>query len=222
MTFPVALYGSPSHSLWRFDNAFFVAFCELNMSSLSKILVVICVAGAGIVHAQTAEMPTPASFNLGDTWEWRQVDNRTKVEEGKQSRTVVKVDGIMRFSNGSSTSQISSSFLGEPAAKPWRVWPLEVGKKWVSEETWTRSDGVKGSTKQDAEVVGYEEVITPAGKYMAFKIEYKGFYESSRGRGKQNDTYWYAPDVFADVKKIRDDGYNMYTRELTAYKRGAP
>ena len=208
---------------WRIDNAFFVELQGVVMNSLVKIFAVFYLTIAGIAHAQKAEEPTPASFNVGDTWEWRRVDNRTKVEEGKQSRTVVKEDGIMLFSNGTSTSQISSYFAGNSVTKPWRVWPLELGKKWVADETWSRNDGVTGSTKQDAEVVGYEEVITPAGKYMAFKIEYKGFYRSSRGNsGKQNDTYWYAPDVFADVKHIRDDGYNMYTRELISYKRGAP
>ena len=76
---------------------------------------------------------------------------------------------------------------------------------------------------QDAEVVAQEEVSVPAGKFMAFKIEYRGWYRNSRGSsGKQNDTYWYAPEVKADVKHIRDDGYNMYTRELINYKRAAP
>ena len=85
------------------------------------------------------------------------------------------------------------------------------------------SDGVTGNTKQNAEVVAYEEVSTPAGKFMAYKIEYRGFFKSSNGRnGKQNDTYWYSPEVSADVKRVRDDSFNMYTRELTVYKRAAP
>lgn len=194
------------------------------MTSFFKVLVgVVCVVGTGLVCAQKAEMPTPASFNAGDTWEWRRIDNRTKLEEGRQMRSAVKIDGIMLFSNGTANSQISNSFAGEPSSKPWRVWPLEVGKKWDVDQTWTRPDGVTGSTKQDAEVVGYEEVVTPAGTYMAFKVEYKGFFRNSRGgNGKQKDIYWYAPDAFADVKHIHDDGYNIYTRELTAFKRGAP
>jgi hypothetical protein len=82
---------------------------------------------------------------------------------------------------------------------------------------------VTGNTKQDAEVVAYEEVSTPAGKFMAYKIEYRGFFKNSNGRnGKQNDTYWYAPEVNADIKRVRDDGINLNTRELTAYQRAAP
>lgn len=192
------------------------------MNSLLKILAVICFAGPAASYAQKAEMPAPSIFNAGDTWEWRQIDNRTTLEEGKRTRTVVKVDGTLMFSNGANNSQISQAFIGEPASKPWRVWPLEVGKKWVYDGDWVRADGMRGNTKQDAEVVAYEEVTVPAGKFMAFKINYRGFYRNSRSNGKQHDTYWYAPDANADVKHVRDDGGNMYTRELTIYQRGSP
>lgn len=193
------------------------------MNSFLRLLAIVCFVGPTISYAQKAEMPAPMSFNVGDTWEWRQIDNRTKLEVGKWSRTVVKVNGIIMFSNGTSNSQISNSFIGDPASKPWRVWPLEVGEKWVFDGNWVRADGVSGNTKQDAEVAAYEEVVVPAGKFMAFKIEYRGWYRNSQGgHGKQNDTYWYAPDAKADVKHIHDDGYNMYTQELVTYKLGAP
>jgi hypothetical protein len=181
------------------------------------------VASANAAISQKAEMPAPDSFKAGDKWEWRQVDNRTKLEEGRSTRTVVEVDGIRQFSDGTKNFPISTSFLGEPASKPWRVWPLEIGKKWVYDGDWTRPDGVTGNTKQDAEVVAFEEISTPAGKFMAYKIEYRGFFKNSNGRnGKQNDTYWYSPEVSADIKRVHDDPFNMYTRELTAYKRAAP
>lgn len=171
-------------------------------------------------------MPAPTSFNVGDIWEWRQVDNRTKLEEGKLTRTVVNVDGTLRFSDGTTSSQMSAILVNggyKETSKPWRVWPLEVGKKWGVDSDWLRADGVSGNTRQDVEVMAYEEVVVPAGKFMAYKIEHRGFYRNSRGgQGRQNDTYWYASDAKADVKHVRDDGYNMYTRELVTYKRGSP
>ena len=169
-------------------------------------------------------MPAPASFNVGETWEWRQIDSRTKLEEGKFTRTVVNVDGILQFSNGSVNSQITAILIdggNKQSSKPWRVWPLELGKKWVFDSDWVRPDGVSGNTKQDVEVVAYEEVDVPMGKFMAYKIEHRDFFRNSSGyHGKQSDTYWYAPDVKSDVKHVRDDGYNRYSRELVAYKRG--
>lgn len=197
------------------------------MNSLLRLLVIVCIAGPAISHAQKAEMPAPTTFNVGDTWEWRQFDNRTKKEEAKRIRTAVKVDGVLLFSDGTNNSQITQAFIGLPASKPWRVWPLEVGKKWVADRDWTRADGVSGNTRQDAEVVAYEEVTVPAGRLMAFKIEYRGWYRYSHAaQGNQNfrqtDTVWYAPDAYADVKYVFNDGYNNYTRELVAFRRAAP
>lgn len=194
------------------------------MKSVTRLLAVVaCLVATATAQAQKAEMPAATAFNVGDTWEWRQVDSRTKLEEGKRTRTVVKDDDVLKFSGEGGNLELSAAFLGIPLQKPWRVWPLEVGKKWAYEEDWTRADGVTGNTQQDAAVVAYEEVSVPAGKFMAFKIEHRGWYQNSRGRnGHQNDTFWYAPDVTADVKHIRDDGFNKYTRELISYKRGAP
>lgn len=192
------------------------------MNLLLKLLAVLVFTGPAVSLAQKAELPAQSVFNAGDTWVWRQIDNRTTLEEGKRSRTVAKVDGTLMFSDGTSNTQISQAFIGEPNSKPWRVWPLEVGTKWAYDGDWVRADGMRGNTKQDAEVVAYEEVTVPAEKFMAFKINYRGFYWNSRSNGKQHDTYWYAPDANADVKHVRDDGSNMYTRELTLYKRGSP
>lgn len=173
--------------------------------------------------AQVAEMPKPEAFKRGDRWEWRQIDDRTNLEEGKQTRTVVSAEGVQQFSYGNSRGQISAAFLGNPAKKAWRVWPLEVGKKWAHDEDWARPDGVTGNTQADVAVVAYEEVEVPAGKFTAFKIEHRGFYTNSiGGRVRQQDTYWYSPAVAADVKHMRDDGYNVYTRELLSFKRSAP
>lgn len=187
------------------------------------MFAIVCLAGSGACHAQKAEMPAPSQFTAGDAWEWRQIDSRTKLEEGKLSRIAINADGILMFSNGTSNLPISHAFLGEPTTKPWRVWPLEVGNKWVYDFNWSRPDGVTGNTQQDSNVVAYEEVQTPAGNFMAFKIEYRGTFRNSRGKsGRQNDTYWYAPQASADVKHVRDDGYNTYVRELVSYKRGTP
>ena len=184
--------------------------------------LIACLVAPEMAWAQQAEMPAPAMFKVGDTWEWRQVDTRTKLEEGKRTRTVVDDEGVLKFSTGTGSLQISAAFIGNPSSKPWRVWPLEVGKKWTYEEDWSRPDGVTGNTQQDVTVVAYESVTVPAGTFMAFRIEHKGWYRNSRGRsGKQDDTFWYAPDAYADVRHVRDDGHNAYMRELVAFRRAA-
>ncbi len=183
-----------------------------------------CVLSPCLGHAQTAELPTPDNFRAGDAWEWRQVDTRTKQVETKLVRSVVAVNaGVLQFFDGVARSDIASDLTfgsrGEETRKPWRAWPLSLGKKWVYDGTWRRSDGVTGTTQQDVEVVAYEEVAVPAGKFMAFKIEHRGFYRNSNGAtGKQQDTYWYAPEAKCDVKHDRFDGFNSYSQELTSFR----
>lgn len=60
------------------------------MNSVTRLLaVMVCLAAPAISQAQKAEMPAPTAFNLGDTWEWRQVDNRTMVLNVKMWRFVI-------------------------------------------------------------------------------------------------------------------------------------
>lgn len=191
-------------------------------STSRRLALLVCLCTSALSHAQRAELPAPAGFSVGETWEWRQVDGRTQLEEGKLTRTVVNVDGVLQFSNGTANSQMAAALVDggyKDSSKPWRAWPLEIGKKWVFDADWVRPDGVTGNTRQDVEVVAYEEVVVPAGKFMAYKIEHRGFFRnSSGGRGKQMDTYWYAPDAKADVKHVRNDGYNLFARELVSHK----
>lgn len=195
------------------------------MTSPTSIIAVICFSWPAIVYAQRAELPAPSAFTAGDTWEWRQVDTRTKAEDGKLTRTTVQVDDklFFRYSSATSDFEVSRSILGFPLSTPAIVWPLEVGRKWVVNGDWSEPGGRNGNTKQDAEVTAYEEVTVPAGTFMAFKIEYRGWCSVGGGRSfSQDDTFWYAPEAYVGVKQVHDAGRNNYTRELVSYKRGSP
>ncbi len=176
--------------------------------------------------AQKADAPAPAMFKFGETWEWKQVDNRTGKEVQKSSITVVNMSGQLRFFNGESDESIDGWFRDgwlRPSSKPWRAWPLAVGKKWSVDSERVRPDGITVQVRQDVEVVAYEEVAVPAGRYKAFKIVHRGSYRNSRESGGElNDTYWYAPDAKADVKHVRQILGHLYTRELVSYQRAAP
>ena len=178
--------------------------------------------------AQTADMPAPESFAVGEAWEWRRIDALTKLEEARTVSTVVKTDAGLAFSssvNGTTTPIGVRMVQGgyTTAVKPWRVWPLAVGKRWEFEGTWARPDGVTGSSEQKVEVTAYEEVTVPAGKFMAYKIEHRGYFRTSSGNtGRQDDTFWYAPEVKADVKLERKSGRPVSVSELMSYKRPSP
>jgi hypothetical protein len=194
----------------------------------------ILIAAAGLLigavpsmaSAQTAEMPTANDFAAGETWEFRRVDALTKLEEARTTATAIKTDTGMAFSIDGKTDPVESRMVNggyTSAPKPWRVWPLAVGKRWEFEGTWARADGVTGSSEQKVAVTAYEEVTVPAGKFMAFKIEHRGYFKNSSGNtGRQDDTYWYAPEAKADVKQERKSGRPVWISELTSYKRVAP
>ncbi|MCD4499361.1 hypothetical protein [Chromobacterium vaccinii] len=172
-----------------------------------------------LAHAEITDMPKPDDFKIGDAWQWRQVDDRTKLEERILNRVVIEKDHTLLFKDENTEHSIATYFIGSNAAMPWRLWPLEVGKKWTYDENWTRTDGVSGNTHQQVEVVSYEKINLSIGTFSTFKIEYRGSYQNSRGSsGKQIDIYWYSPQLKQDIKHTRNDGYNMYTREMIHYK----
>ena len=197
------------------------------MFAFARLICLFSLLAAPLVaFAQTADMPTPEAHAVGESWEWRRVDALTKLEEARIVATVVKSDAGPVFLIDGKTAPIATLLTQSsynPSPKPWRVWPLVVGKRWEFEASWTRSDGVTGSTQQKVEVTAYEEVIVPAGKFMAYKIEHRGFFRNSRGSsGQQDDTYWYAPDLKADVKFERRSGRPVFVTELISHKRPAP
>ncbi|EAY31332.1 hypothetical protein M23134_04165 [Microscilla marina ATCC 23134] len=103
---------------------------------------------------------------------------------------------------------------------PYRSWPLKVGKKWKYESKWTNESGEKGITSQDAEVISFEELNLPAGKFMAYKIKYVGYIQNYQvgGKGKVTDTFWYSPKLKQNIKHIQEGGGGFrYTSELINY-----
>lgn len=181
------------------------------------------------VVAQEASRPGVDNYTLGETWEWqeklvRDAEPSKALMESFETRAVVVEAGekkfVKKFAGGTKTVAIGQA---EPKAdeKVFRKWPLKVGAKWVYEENWTSEDGTTGSTKQDAEVVAFEKITVPGGTYSAFKIVHRGTFKNARGSGDMNDTYWYAPDVKADVKHVNESGGQTYTLVLVKYTSGA-
>ena len=89
------------------------------------------------------------------------------------------------------------------------AWPLQVGKKGRAPARWVDhavQPDWSGEYWTDFEVLAYEEVTVPAGRFMAFKVANTGspsndFYE----------TIWYSPQVGSFVKilwgRTEENGY---------------
>ena len=170
----------------------------------------------------TTNKPTLNDYKIGEKWVWkwsRSVDGEVRAE-GEDLQEVVDFNGELGFWNGVDTIQISTILNQDQSSTPFRSWPLHVGKKWKYESEWENNEGTKGKTSQDVEIVSFEELNVAAGKFMAYKIEYKGIVTNSRGfKGEMLDTWWYSPELKTYIKHVNNDGYGMYTNELTSYSK---
>ncbi len=199
----------------------------MKFSSLCVALYIICFTSVGVM-AQEAQLPVIESFTVGETWEWKEkrvadAEPNKALMEGFDIRTVVLDAGekkfVKKFPGGSQTSAIDRA-ESKAREKPFRKWPLKVGAKWEYEENWTSGDGTTGYTKQDVEVVAFEKVAVPSGTYSAFKIVHRGIFKNARGGGVMNDTFWYVPEMKADVKHVNESGGQTYTSVLVKYTKG--
>lgn len=176
-------------------------------------------ACTSVSQPNSTEEPTLSEFRIGETWVWhweRSVDGEIQAE-GEDFQEVVDFDGTLGFWNGFDTILITST-LNQKSSTPFRDWPLKIGKKWKYESSWENDEGTTGTTSQDVEVVSFEEVTVAAGKFMAYKLEYRGTIVNSRGfNGEMKDDWWYAPALKTYIRHVNDDGYGIYINELIAY-----
>lgn len=177
--------------------------------------------------SETSELVTsePAvdAYRKGEKWVWLEksvAEGRIRWE-GEELQEVVGFEGSLGFWNGRDTILISNTLNQEQGSTPYLSWPLKVGKKWKYKSEWKNSEGTPMTTSMDVEVVSYGEEAVLAGRFAAYKIEYKGTITNSIG-GSSNihETYWYSPELKVNIKKVQDDGYGSYVLELYDYKKG--
>ena len=160
-------------------------------------------------------------FKVGERWVWKfkGVSSEGEVRaDGIDIREVIKRDGIVGLTIGEYFQPLSEMIKPDLSDTPRYKWPLEVGKTWLFEETWTSQDGTKGKTSAEARVISYKNETVDAGTYMAYTIEYKGKITNSRGYSADvNEVHWYAPSVKQFIKLIQNQDDYSYTEELTEY-----
>lgn len=171
----------------------------------------------------STQEPTLNDYQLGEKWVWkweRKVEGEVRAE-GEDLQEVVDYNGTLGLWNGMDTVQIPAKAAPDPGKTPFRNWPLQVGKKWKYESEWENNEGTTGKTSQDAEIVSFENMNVVAGTFKAYKIVYKGIVTNSRGfKGEMTDIWWYAPELKTYIKHVNEDGYGVYTNELTSYSNG--
>ena len=180
-----------------------------------------------LLAAAAAAQPAPAELpevRVGDTWEYQRTDLWKKaVVSDRVSRVVqVGVDGdadryaVETVDAGGAQQAVRAVFrrdLGqvqagaqkfEPVLQEY-AFPLRVGKKWTSRNG-ARNVDLNGAYTQSVrfEVLAWESITVPAGRFDAYKIEARGTYVNNDGRntfgGRTYGLYWYAPAVRRAVR----------------------
>ena len=169
------------------------------------------------------QQPTLEDYALGEKWVWKYkgVTTEGKVRsDGTDIREIVSFDGSLGMTIGKDTIPVTEIVKPEESETPKYDWPLEVGKKWKYENSWTSQDGTTGNQSQNAEVLSYQEETVEAGTFMAYKIKYKGKTTNSRGYSADEMEVWlYAPAIKNFIKLTQNQGDFHYVEELIEYSK---
>lgn len=198
--------------------------------TFKTFLVSLTLAVASTASAQVLDKPT---FKVGDRWKWSIFDSRTKRPEfeGTVDVVVAKIGDIVELSAPGSTDIVETWDLDgrlltrgiqKRAYDSPIPWPLQVGKNYVTKISWVNIQGDKGSTTSKTELVGFEEVVVPAGKFMAAKLVVANSAQSGSlsawggqgGSWSERVVWWRAVDTGATVRWTYNAGSYSAVMEL--------
>ena len=121
----------------------------------------------------------------------------------------------------------STSITGQITTPSARVlkFPLRVGAKYSDAYQFRNAPlgGIAGDAQFEYEVIGWEEVTVPAGKFRALKIVGRGLitrYDVTvNPYGRTTRTVWYAPEVNRHIRQTYQDLRGIsWSEELTGYR----
>lgn len=186
------------------------------------LLVLVTLAVYGFAdRKESALQPTLADYKVGEKWVWKfkGVTNAGVIRaEGIDIKEVVEENNELKMVIGTKSVPLTDVVVKEESNTPRYSWPLQVGKQWKFEQSWTSQDGTQGKTSQSAEVLSYKEITVEAGSFMAYEIKYTGKITNSTGFSAETvDIHWYAPKVKSFIKLMQIQGDYTYIEELTEY-----
>jgi len=169
-----------------------------------------------------APIPKP-EVKVGDSWTYRRTDNLSAAANYTYDNrvTFTAPDEILVISKRWNRSDETDNFftaewnaiaLGTLTLSPrtgFFKFPLKPGATHeTTYETARRGSPVRAQYKLTAKVVGWEEIMVPAGKFRALKVEAIGTFsrlDVSWGGSVRVD-FWYVPEVKRWVKYSYEEG----------------
>jgi len=204
-------------------------------SILLSVLEAAIFWSTAIVLAQE-QAPAP-TFKEGDTWQFHisrkgQIGTSTDLTEGLYEVSVTQgavklyqVDGSKRTEipiQSDGPTQGLLRLVGKSEQRPDLKFPLSVGQTWTYQYE-TRPPTSKFNQRRSAEVnvVGIEEVTTPAAKFKVYKLTKSESWTVGSirvQRGGSTTTYFYSPETRSIVKSSNVNENNPGTIETELIK----
>src|SRR5688572_30187197 len=208
---------------------------------MNRVLIAVAAFVLGVAQAQDAERVDKPQIQAGDTWTYNRIDMWKREIEFVFEQAVtevaaagIKVNSVRKDKQTSSVQVYSDHWnLRERDRERWTPdyswlqFPLQVGQKYRADHRYDNPDAGRASkVEREAMVVGWEDVVVPAGKFRALKIVTQGTYTrlDTSGSGTQKETLWYAPAVKRWVKTEYEDTdfrgrvFNRNAQELVDFK----
>jgi hypothetical protein len=172
---------------------------------------------------ETAPVPKP-DVKVGDMWSYQftnLVASAPKPSRAESRVMFVGGDAIMTVVRSADGRESDAIFNAEWNAislssgwvydQPQRIhkFPLTVGETYpYLFESTMRGRPARYRNEGTAKVAGWEDVIVPAGKFRAVKIELRGAWQrlDSTGGAPQRWDVWYVPEVKRMVKYLYEEG----------------
>jgi hypothetical protein len=189
-----------------------------------------------ILFAQ--EQASAPSLKEGDTWQFAifrkgQIGTSTDLNEGMYELSVTQgvvklyqIDGGKKNEKPIESDGPTQTFvrlIGQKSdERPTLKFPLSVGQKWTYEYE-TKPPGSKFNQRRSVEVnvVGMEQVTTPAGSFKAYKLIRSESWTVGSLRGQKGGstiTYFYSPETRSIVKSSSVNENNPGTIETELIK----
>lgn len=161
-------------------------------------------------------------MKVGDRWTYRRMDyNAAKALGTYETQVVFAQRGVIQLvgTGKSQDEEVDTTYTADwnavsTAARVfyphtgWFKFPLQVGDSYkAAYETVIPKKDIKARTERQVTVVGWEDVVVPAGKFRALKIVSEGRFqrfETSTRSGASRNVIWYVPEVRRWVKLTRE------------------
>jgi hypothetical protein len=193
------------------------------------ILALLAAFASEIAFAQSVQAPI---HTVGEQWTYQTIAPDSSKILSEVTRTTLGIDGdavryalserIVSPATGQflppKTTQVTEhadlSQMTNPEKEKLEIpnfkWPLEVGEKWGatrkinSPSIMPFAAHATYTLKTYVEVVKWEDVNTPVGKFKTLKIVYTFTNQGPHVDTTSVNTLWYSPDLHRDVKSMME------------------